>query len=176
MNIQAATKIEYCTTFRRIKRRREKKGVLTIAVVLFTNVNRNNCEKMSNDVQDIQQYMYTLVPKYWHLALKYIERIKSFLLSVDFKQHSCMYLVFSDWPKDSCRKLYWTSASNTCIFQNCVILQWSLFQCWIRFSRKNNSVQSGRLKNGMCHSQFKVKRSKFTDNRLPKFSHVSTCL
>ena len=33
------------------------------------------------------------------------DRIKWFLLSVDFKQHSCIYLVFSDWPIMSCARL-----------------------------------------------------------------------
>jgi len=42
--------------------------------------------------------------KYWHLALKY-DRLKSFLLSVDFTQHSCMYLVLSDWLSNSWARL-----------------------------------------------------------------------
>mgnify|MGYP007133530691 CR=1 FL=1 len=56
---------------------------------------------------DILQCMYTLVPKYWHSALKYniILIHVSFLLSANFKQHLYMYLVFSDWLIISCTRL-----------------------------------------------------------------------
>jgi len=40
-----------------------------IEVLLFTNVNRNDGDNLSNDVHDIQQCEYTLVPKYRHSAL-----------------------------------------------------------------------------------------------------------
>jgi len=48
----------------------------------------------------------------YNSELKY-NRIKSFLLSAYFEQHSCMYLVFFDWLIMSCAR-----HSNSCTRHN----------------------------------------------------------
>ena len=55
--------------------------------MLFTNVNRNDGGNVSiSKLVNIQQFMYTLVPKYRHSALKYNRILISFLPTANFKQ------------------------------------------------------------------------------------------